>query len=294
MAYDVFLAYAPDDMDMASLVARRLRALKFKVRFNKRGEDPTFDDKDARDVLKSRSMLVLWSENGVKSDWVRAAASIGRSRKDKSGKDDILVQTALDESIPNEPFRLDKRFDLAGFTSRTNVEGWYQTVEELGRRGGRKNLRTWMDIPGNDEDAKTDWLDKHPDDPLALHARVLRDKNRGLKPTSAKAAADTVAMAASAISVGKSGPSSKTHAPLAASAPALTDNASGFGWMVPLLISGIGLLFLFGWLNGSKPLPRSGFIAPQLVATCPAGSVPRDLIASETLQTGPISNNIDP
>jgi len=44
MAYDVFLAYAPEDMDMASLVARRLRALKFKVRFNKKGEDTTFDD----------------------------------------------------------------------------------------------------------------------------------------------------------------------------------------------------------------------------------------------------------
>ena len=67
MAYDVFLTYAPEDMDMANLVARRLRALKFKVRFNKKGEDPTFDDKDARDALKSQSMLVLWSENAVKS-----------------------------------------------------------------------------------------------------------------------------------------------------------------------------------------------------------------------------------
>ena len=116
MAYDVFLAYALEDMDMASLVARRLRALKFKVRFNKKGEGSTFDDKDARDALKSQSMLVLWSENAVKSDWVRAAASIGHSRPGS------LAQVGLDETIPYEPFRLDKRYDLAGFTSRTTVE----------------------------------------------------------------------------------------------------------------------------------------------------------------------------
>ncbi len=54
MAYDVFLVTVPEDFDMAKLVARRLRSLKFTVRFNqKQTEDDIFDAKDARDAGKS-------------------------------------------------------------------------------------------------------------------------------------------------------------------------------------------------------------------------------------------------
>ena len=63
---------------MANLVVRRLRALKFKCWFDKKQTDTTFDQKDARNALNSQSMLVLWSENAVTSDWVRAAASVGQ------------------------------------------------------------------------------------------------------------------------------------------------------------------------------------------------------------------------
>lgn len=288
MAYDVFLAYAPEDMDMANLVARRLRALKFKVRFNKKGEDATFDDKDARDALKSQSMVVLWSEDAVKSDWVRAAASIGHSRPG------MLVQTGLDDTIPYEPFRLNKRYELAGFTSRTNVEGWYQTVEELGRRDGRRDLRAWIDIPTKDEDAKSAWLENHPTDPLALHAKSLRDKKLGIAPAPAAAALGAAALAASAIETSKPAPAPITAAPLTSAAVATVEEDDGFGWMIPLLLLGIGLLFLFAWLNKTQSLPRNGAATvTQLVATCPAGSVPRSLIASEVLETGPIENDTE-
>jgi len=288
MAYDVFLAYAPEDMDMASLVARRLRALKFKVRFNKKGEDQTFDDKDARDALKSQSMLVLWSENALKSDWVRAAASVGHSRPG------VLLQTVLDETIPYEPFRMDKRYELAGFTSRTNVEGWYQTAEELGRRDGRRDLRAWIDIPSKDEDSKTEWLAAHPTDPLTLHANALRDKKLGVAPARSAAAAPAAALAASAIGNGKAAPTPVTAAPMSAAAAVMTHEDGGFNWMIPLMLMGIGLLFLFGWLNGSKPLPRGGALAvTQLVEACPAGSIPANLIASETLEPGPIIIDTD-
>ena len=281
MAYDVFLAYAPEDMDMANLVARRLRALKFKVRFNKKGEDPTFDDKDARDALKSQSMLVLWSENAVKSDWVRAAASIGHSRPG------MLVQTCLDDTIPYEPFRLDKRYELARFTSRTNVEGWYETIEELGRRDGRVHLREWTDIPTKDEDGKSAWLEAHPTDPLALHAKALRDKKLGITPAKAAAATGAAALAASAIETGRSTPTPVTSASLSSTAVAEEDEG-GFGWMIPLLLLGIGLLFLFAWLNRSQALPNAG---PAVLAACPAGTIPSNLIASEPLEAGTIIND---
>ena len=126
MAYDVFLVTVPEDFDMAKLVARRLRSLKFTVRFNqKQTEDDDFDAKDARDAGKSGNMLILWSENSVKNDWVRAAAAVGNSR------DGMLVHAGIDKTIPYEPYRKAKRFALEGFTSRKMPEGFYKLVEEL-------------------------------------------------------------------------------------------------------------------------------------------------------------------
>lgn len=279
MAYDVFIAYAPEDRDMAALVTRRLRALKFKVRFSKNQEDPVFDDKDARDALRSQSMLVLWSEAALQSDWVRAAASIGHSREG------TLVETALDDVTPYEPFQNSRRFDLSGFTSRTTVEGWYKTVEELGRRDGRRDLRAWMDIPSDGEDAKTAWLGAHPTDPLALHAKALREKKLGIAPKKAVAAgaasAAAAAMTASAIGSGQQTAS--------ATATTMHENDSGAGWLIPLILLGIAAMLLFGWMSRSSALANtSGASVTQLVKTCPVGTIPANLLGTAPLEAGPI------
>ncbi|MEM7661331.1 MAG: toll/interleukin-1 receptor domain-containing protein [Pseudomonadota bacterium] len=295
MAYDVFLAYAPNDKDIAALVARRLRALKFKVRFSKKEEDPTFDDKDARDALKSQSMLVIWSDAAVQSDWVRAATAIGHSRPG------MLVQTVLDDTVPYDPFTQDRRYDLAGFTSRTTVEGWYQTVEELGRRDGRTDLRSWIDIPKKDEDAKTEWLEAHPDDPLAIHAQSLREKKFAARPAPAAAAAGAAALTASAIGNGRptnggpvgiqnTAPASKAAVPTAA---AQTPD-DGFDFMIPLILAGIAAMFFLGYTWRSEPVsgPAVANLSP-VVNTCPVGTVPENLIAPPVLETGPIINDTE-
>ena len=59
MAYDVFLVSAGEDRDMAKLIARRLRALKFRVWFDQKQTDETFDAKDARNAMNSQSILVM-------------------------------------------------------------------------------------------------------------------------------------------------------------------------------------------------------------------------------------------
>lgn len=297
-SFDVFLAYAPADQETAALVARRLRALKFKVRFNKRGEAPAFDDKDARDALRSQSMLVLWSADAVKSDWVRAAASVGQTRVG------MLVEAALDKAVPQEPFRSHKRFDLSGFTARKNVEGWYQTVEELGRRDGRKHLREWIDIPAKDEESKTEWLAAHPTDPLALHAEMLREKKRGSKPARSSAAAGAAALTATAIGQGRANPAPVSARPKAngqkAAAPMPQHSDTGEDrsrWLVPLVLAGITGFFLLSWQNSSRSLTGSPAIANgrlvQSGATCPVGTIPANLLAPRVLETGPITNDTE-
>lgn len=288
MAYDVFLVSAIEDRDMAKLVARRLRSLKFKVWFDQKQTDEVFDAKDARNAGKSESMLVLWSEAAVKSDWVRAAASVGHSRPG------MLVQTSLDKTIPYEPFKTDKRFSLAGMTSRKMPEGFYQTVEELGRRQGRTDLREWMGYGSKDEEEREAWLAAHPTDPLAIDARKKREKALGIKPAPAASTAGAAALAAASVratnGVGTNG---------ARAAAATVDEPLGMGWWTLGWVGAsiVGMLFL-GWFFRSEtlsPVTRTAMPgvgnAYVLTEACPAGQVPASLI--RVLEPGPIINDTE-
>lgn len=192
MAYDVFVVSALEDRDMANLVVRRLRALKFKCWFDKKQTDTTFDQKDARNALNSQSMLVLWSKDAVVSDWVRAAASVGNSRPG------MLLEIALDDTIPYEPFSINKRHSLEGMTTRTTVEGFYEIVDELGRRDGRRDLREWLMFGKDDEAEKAAWLENHPSDPLAIAEAKKRERETAAEVAGAGAAAAAAVSSASA------------------------------------------------------------------------------------------------
>ncbi|MEH6695534.1 MAG: toll/interleukin-1 receptor domain-containing protein [Hyphomonas sp.] len=297
MAYDVFLVSANEDRDAAKLIARRLRALKFKVWFDQKQVDETFDAKDARNAMNSTSMLVLWSENAVKSDWVRAAASVGHSR---SG---TLVQMALDKTIPYEPFRTNKRFSIAGMTSRKTPEGFYQAVDDLGSRHGRTDLRDWMGYGSKDEDERADWLAAHPDDPLALHAKAQREKELGKKPAPAPEAQGAAALAAASL---KGATNGNGHRPVAgvkiaeAARPTAAtirqaDADMGIGWgTIGGIMVAIAAMLVLAWVFRSQPItPEMRASMPAIsnggtvVAACPAGQVPRSLV-NQVLQPGAI------
>lgn len=288
MAYDIFLVSAIEDRDMAKLVARRLRSLKFKVWFDQKQTDNVFDAKDARNAGNSESMLVLWSEAAAKSDWVRAAASIGHSRPD------MLAQASLDKTIPYEPFNGDKRYSLEGMTSRKMPEGYYQLVEELGQRQNRTDLRDWMNYGSKDDEEREDWLAAHPEDPLAIDAKAKREKAMGIKPPPAAEAAGAAALAAASV---KARPSA--GAPVRPSSPAavMTDDGFGMGWGTIAAVGvAIAAMLLLSWifraqtltptLRASGPGIGNGYM---LTEACPAGQVPAALI--KVLEPGPIVND---
>jgi len=304
MAYDVFLVSALADRDMAKLIARRLRALKFKVWLDQKQTDETFDAKDARDATNSKSMLVLWSKDAVQSDWVRAAASIGHSLPG------TLVQAGLDKTIPYEPFKKDKRHAIGGMTSRKTPEGFYQIVDELGDRHDRTDLRAWMGFKKSDEEDKDDWLKAHPTDPLAIHAEKQRQKKLGVKPAPAAAAAGAAALAAAAVGGTSSAAKAKANAPVvspmkaAVVRPAVANagpsDAESIGWgTIGGILASIGLMLLLGWVFRSEPLPMNEAGMPavansyRMMEVCPEGTLPQSLLKPRTLETGPIINDTE-
>ena len=301
MAYDVFLVTVPEDFDMAKLVARRLRSLKFTVRFNqKQTEDDIFDAKDARDAGKSGNMLVLWSANSVKNDWVRAAAAVGNSR------DGMLVHAGIDKTIPYEPYRKAKRFSLEGFTSRKMPEGFYKLVEELAERTGRTDLRAWMKLGSKDDEARDAWLDAHPDDPLAIAERQKREKALGIKPEPAKEAVEAASLAATTIRNGNGHLPAKSTTGVSAAVARASANARTtpttvvqpdvdpvYGnWTIAAIGIAIAAIFLFSLVVRSQPVERAETRLPAIgnaqpvIAACPAGTVPRDMV--EFVEQGPV------
>jgi hypothetical protein len=291
MAYDVFLVSAIEDRDMAKLVARRLRSLKFKVWFDQKQTDNTFDAKDARNAGNSRHMLVMWSEHAVKSDWVRAAASIGHSR---SG---MLAQVSLDKTIPYEPFKNDKRFSIEGMTSRKTPEGFYKMIEELAQRDGRSDLREWMNFGSKDEEAREDWLTAHPDDPLAIDAQKKREKAMGIKPAPAAETASAAALAKASV---KSQPGNSSSASRPVSPPVPTgSDPLGMGWgTIAAVAAAVFAMFFLSWIFRSQTItapmhagaPGVGN-AYVLQEACPAGQVPASLM--KVLEPGPIINDTE-
>ncbi|MEO0465371.1 MAG: toll/interleukin-1 receptor domain-containing protein [Pseudomonadota bacterium] len=300
MSYDVFVVAALEDRDLAKLVTRRLRALKMRVWYDAKSTDDQFDEKEARAVHRSKAMLVLWSENAVTSDFVRAAAGTGYSIKDQP-----FIQAALDDVVPYEPYSADTRNDLKGFTSRTNTEGWFDIVETLEHHQGRKDLREWLLIPTKDKDAQDAWRDRHAKDPLAQKGQPVGVKKAG---AATGVAALTGAAAAASVAATRSAPTpipepvrptataamatptaaaTQSAAPAAATYDEVDDGTGAAIWW---MLAAVAALFLLAWVFRSLQAQPSGLpgVSNTVFATCPAGTMPANLLADDLLSHGQV------
>lgn len=285
MRYDVFLVNALKDQEQAEMIVRRLKALKFKVKHDKKRQHTTPTPKDYRDADKAQSIVVLWSEascdtSDKDSDWVHAIAHHARS------KDNVLVQVGLDETVPDDPFSHDKRHMLEGLTSRKTVAGYYDLVDELGSKDGRKDLREYIDYKASDKASKEAWKKAHPTDPLSLVGKPVP------KEAAPVAAAATAAVVSGAAGMASAAPR-PANASQATAAATLTadDEDTGIGWwMIAGILLGILAMLFFGWLlrkqAGTPAVGNAVVMAPQ----CPAGQMPAYLL-DNTLEAGPVTDD---
>lgn len=299
--YDVFLVNALADGEKANLLVRRLRALKFKVRYDKKREHTTPTPKDYRDADNAQTVLVLWSKESCDtsksdSDWVHAIAHHARS------KDGVLLQTGLDKTVPDEPFSDDKRFVLTGMGPRKLVAGFYDLVDELGRRDGRKDLRDWVDLKTSDKDGKEMWKEAHPTDPLS---QTAKPKAKASTPAAKTSTPKTTIPAAKPVAAGPAAPIAAAvrdpDEPLTPisppSVPEQTEDVLG-----PLMLGAVGIvivamLILSAALRTQQGLPAVAFgSGGALVEQCPVGQIPEYLLDEQppaVLEPGPIIDDTE-
>jgi len=115
---EVFISYARQAEAAALRFADALRAQGYAVwRDDELPPHRLYADVIEERLKDARAVLVIWSADAVKSDWVRAEADVARA----AGK---LVQLSVDGSIPPLPFNQIQCDDLSGWSGDPTAPPW--------------------------------------------------------------------------------------------------------------------------------------------------------------------------
>ena len=115
---DVFVSYARPDEPIATIVAEALRAEGYPVwRDDELPAHRAYGEVIEERLRAAKAVVVLWSAEAAKSQWVRAEADAARS----TGS---LIQASLDGCAPPLPFNQIQCADLKNWNGDTSAPGW--------------------------------------------------------------------------------------------------------------------------------------------------------------------------
>ncbi|MFI4935652.1 MAG: TIR domain-containing protein [Caulobacterales bacterium] len=122
---EIFISYARSTAAQAEQICEALRALGYDVW----RDDELPAHRDYSEVIEerlraARAVVVVWSAEAVKSQWVRAEADVAR----EAG---TLVQLSLDGAILPLPFNRVQCADMAGWSGDLEAHGWRKVVASV-------------------------------------------------------------------------------------------------------------------------------------------------------------------
>lgn len=114
----VFLSYARSSEEQASYAEQALREAGYVVwRDSELPAHLSYADVIEERLKSAKAVLVLWSAEGAKSQWVRAEADAARELG-------TLVQSSVDGTVPPIPFNQIQCANLKGWTGESDHAGW--------------------------------------------------------------------------------------------------------------------------------------------------------------------------
>ena len=127
---DIFISYARPNEPFAKKAAEALREAGYAVwRDDELPAHRAYSDVIEERIKSARAVLVLWSNEAVKSQWVRAEADAARELG-------TLVQVSLDGVLPPMPFNQIQCADLFGWTGDVEWPGWSKAVRSIASLAG--------------------------------------------------------------------------------------------------------------------------------------------------------------
>ncbi|MBS0479926.1 MAG: TIR domain-containing protein [Proteobacteria bacterium] len=122
---DIFISYARSTERQAALAAAGLRALGHRVwRDDELPAHRAYAEVIEERLRASKAVLVIWSADAVKSQWVRAEADAAR----EAG---TLVQMSVDGRKPPLPFNQIQCANLKDWDGGGEAAGWRKVVESI-------------------------------------------------------------------------------------------------------------------------------------------------------------------
>src|SRR5437763_15367016 len=127
---DVFVSYARSDEPLAGRVADALREEGYRVwRDDELPARRAYADVIEERLRAAKAVIVLWSAEAVKSQWVRAEADSARSAG-------TLIQASVDGTIPPMPFNQIQCADLNGWDGDSDASGWRKLAASVSALAG--------------------------------------------------------------------------------------------------------------------------------------------------------------
>jgi adenylate cyclase len=127
---DIFVSYARPDEPHAERVAETLRAAGYAVwRDDELPAHRSYAEVIEERLSSAKAVVVLWSAESAKSQWVRAEADAARSAG-------ILIQATIDGSKPPIPFNQIHCADLSGWDGKPHTPGWRKLSESVAALAG--------------------------------------------------------------------------------------------------------------------------------------------------------------
>jgi len=115
---DIFVSYARPSERHARQIGETLRAVGYTVwRDDELPAHRAYSEVIEERIKSAKAVVVLWSVEAAKSQWVRAEADAAR----EAG---TLVQATLDGSLPPMPFNQIQCADLLNWAGDTTSQGW--------------------------------------------------------------------------------------------------------------------------------------------------------------------------
>ena len=127
---DVFISYARPNEGQAERVADALRQHGYCVwRDDELPAHRAYADVIEERLKSAKAVIVLWSADSTRSQWVRSEANVARSTG-------TLIQAHLDASPLPMPFDQIQCADISGWDGRADTPGWRKLVSSVAALAG--------------------------------------------------------------------------------------------------------------------------------------------------------------
>ncbi len=122
---DIFISYARSTADQAQAVAEALRGMGYGVwRDDELPAHRAYAEVIEERLRSAKAVVVMWSAEAAKSQWVRAEANVARAAG-------TLIQLRLDGAVPPLPFNEIQCADLVGWAGDLEAHGWKKVVASV-------------------------------------------------------------------------------------------------------------------------------------------------------------------